>query len=86
MIGTPPTAPKTDNLDPAIQDYFVRLGAWLFDVYNTLKHHDSDGVKFTSSDSAPSGGQDGDVHYRIDGANTAIYLNKNGAWSAYTNP
>ena len=86
MISLPPSQPKLDKLDPAIQDYFVKLSSWLFDIYNLVKHHDAGDVKFTTSDAAPSGGSDGDVHYRVDGANTAIYLNKNGSWSAYTNP
>jgi len=86
MIGKPPTPPKTDALDPAIQDYFVKLNEWLFNVYNKLIFIDLGNVKLTSSASAASGGEDGDIHVRVNGASTALYLNINGVWSAYTNP
>ncbi|MFQ5493571.1 MAG: hypothetical protein ACE5DX_05435 [Candidatus Dojkabacteria bacterium] len=42
------------------------------------------GINLSSGTGAPSGGADGDVYVRINGANTAMHLNVNGSWTTVT--
>lgn len=78
--------PALENLPNDLRDYLQNIDLFIQDVYATLRNITPQDIAVTTSDAAPSGGQDGDIHVRVDGLNTAIYLNINGAWSAYTNP
>lgn len=68
--------------DPNMQE----ISDWLNQVYDYVVGLDIRPIRVTVSESAPSGGSDGDLHIRKDTTNTALYININGSWSAYTNP
>jgi DNA-binding beta-propeller fold protein YncE len=85
-IGRPPDLPGLEGVPDPTAEYLIRVNDWLFDVYNKLKFIDLGNVKLTSSDAVPTGGEDGDMHVRVAAASTALYININGSWSAYTNP
>lgn len=86
MIQSPPELTNIEGTSTALRDHLGNVQSWLYAAYNILKFIDLGNVKLTSSASAPSGGQDGDLHVRVNGAATAVYLNKNGVWVAYNNP
>jgi hypothetical protein len=85
-IPRPPELPGIERTSDPRSVYLIAVNDWLFDVYNKLKFIDLGNLKITSSDAVPTGGEDGDLHVRVAGASTALYLNKNGSWVAYTNP
>ena len=85
-IKQPPTLPNLSAMPDALRDYLQRVDEFLRDAYAQIRNISILDVAITSTTGAPTGGQDGDVHIRKSGATTAIYLNINGAWSAYTNP
>lgn len=74
------------NVPNDLRDYLQGVDRFLNDVYAQLKSVTMQDIAITTSAAAPSGGQDGDIHVRVNGASTAIYININGSWSAYTNP
>jgi hypothetical protein len=69
-----------------MRGFFYELEKWMQDVYFKLKNQDFQDVTFTTTTAAPTGGKDGDMHIRVSGATTALYINKNGSWSPYSNP
>lgn len=40
----------------------------------------TENVKLSTGSGAPSGGSDGDLYVRVDGANTGLHINVNGTW------
>lgn len=85
-LRRPPDIPTSQVLSRELKDFFDHLNLWMSDVYNKLDKQDLKNIVFTTSASAPSGGKDGDIHVRVNGASTALYININGSWSAYANP
>jgi len=85
-IKLPPSLPQTNAFPNDLRDYLQGVDRFLRDAYAQIKNINLLDTAITSSAAAPSGGSDGDIHVRKDGANTRIYLNINGSWSAYTNP
>lgn len=81
-----PDLPPLSDVPVGLQGYLGELHKFFSDVYLKLKFQDLKNITFTTTDAAPIGGKDGDIHVRVDGANTALYININGSWSAYTNP
>lgn len=91
MIPRPPSPPDLNGLNQEdalrfIKQHFEAIEIWQNQAYNNMRFKDLKDIGFTTSAAVPSGGQDGDVHIRVDGANTAISLNINGVWGTYTNP
>lgn len=88
MIKAPPKKPVFTSLSQDVQLYLDNIDRYLHDLYTNFRLVQTGQVNITTSDAAPAVGigNDGDVHIRVDGANTAIYLNINGVWSAYNNP
>lgn len=84
MIPEPPRLMLT-NASPEVREQFKLIDLWMRQVYNSLKELDIE-VKISSGASAPTGGQDGDLYVRKNGASTQLYLNINGTFSGYTNP
>lgn len=84
-IKAPPLLPVL-NIQSDLRDYLQAVDRFLNDIYAQVKTVTLQDIAITTSAAAPSGGQDGDIHVRVNGASTAIYININGSWSAYTNP
>jgi hypothetical protein len=68
--------------DNAVQAYMIELNKWATLMYKTFRNIDFGSIRVTQDAAAPSGGVDGDLHIRKDGANTALYQNVNGVWGA----
>lgn len=85
-LRQPPRIPSEQLIAVELRPFFVELDKWMNDVYSKLRFIDLKDSSFSTSTTAPSGGQDGDLHVRKSGASTALYINKNGTWSAYNNP
>ena len=86
-IRRPPETPNFESLPPEVGRYLQEVNFYLVELYNRNKNLDfAEIVKVTSSDAVPTGGQDGDIHFRAAGANTGLYHNINGSWSKYNNP
>lgn len=81
-----PELPNDVNIPQGLRGYFDELHKFLQDVFTKLNYQELKNINFTTSAAAPTGGKDGDFHIRVNGANTKIYLNINGSWSAYNNP
>jgi hypothetical protein len=77
-----PPSPPFDVKDNEVQAYLIELNKWATIIYKTFRSIDFGPVRLSQNDSAPTGGEDGDLHIRKDAANTAFYQNVNGVWGA----
>jgi len=88
FLSLPPTVINwKDADDEERQEYLNRLTDYLLDIYSNIgKQINIGSTKIEVGTGVPTGGNDGDVFVRVAGASTALYLNINGTYSAFTNP
>lgn len=87
-ITKPPSLPEIPSLSLELRLYLESVDRYLNDIYTNYRLIQTGQVGITTSEADPvvGTGQDGDLHVRVDGANTALFININGVWSAYNNP
>jgi len=81
MLEQPPATPRMTK-DKDLDAYLIDLDRWLSKIYKIVSLINLQDSSFTTSDGVPTGGNDGDLYIRKDGANTALYQNVNGVWGA----
>jgi len=69
---------------PQLKEYLNELEIWTQEVWSKLKFLDIGDLAVTAGIGVPTGGQDGDWYYRVNGANTSVYQNINGTWTLNT--